>query len=65
MRTLATLALCLACAACAGAGATEGGVANYDALRKAQADCAAKGGELQLRRLGDPQVLSDFSCKRK
>ena len=64
-RALLILAACAACSACAGASAPEGGVANYDALAKARADCAARGEELSLAPGGDPQVLGDFVCKRK
>jgi hypothetical protein len=64
MRAVAILAMCGTLAACAGV-TNEGGIANYDALRKATADCEAKGGELKLQNGGDPEVISDFSCKRK
>ena len=64
-RALLILAACSGLAACAGSDAPEGGVANYDALAKARADCAAKGEELSLAPGGDPQVLGDFVCKRK
>ena len=64
MRTLAATTACLALSACA-AGTPMDGVANYDALAKARADCLAKGGELSLVSGGDPQVLGDFKCKRK
>ena len=64
MRTWAILSMCAALAACAGM-TNEGGIANYDALRKATADCEAKGGELKLQNGGDPEVIGDFSCKRK
>jgi len=64
MRAAAILAACLALAACA-SSAYEGGVANYDALRQATSDCAAKGGELKLSSGGDPQMISNFSCQKK
>jgi hypothetical protein len=50
---------------CAGAGYQEGGAATYDALAGARAKCVAEGRELTLAPGGDPQVLSDFTCKRK
>ena len=56
----------LAVGGCAGGvGGPEDGVANYDALAKARADCLAKGQELSLVNGGDPQVLGDFRCRRK
>ena len=64
MRAAAILML-LAVSGCAGAGGPEDGVANYDALAKARADCVAKGQELTLVNGGDPQVLGDFRCKGK
>ncbi|HEY3694041.1 hypothetical protein [Phenylobacterium sp.] len=65
MRRLLILAFCAAGAGCAGGSSPDGGVANYDALAKARADCVARGEELSLIPGGDPQVISDFSCKRK
>jgi len=53
----------LALSACALGGA-EGGVANYDALKQAQADCAAKGGKLVLKS-GDPTWIGNYGCERK
>jgi len=64
MRGAAILAAALALASCAGS-AYEGGVANYDALRQATADCEARGGELRLSPGGDPQMISNFSCQKK
>ena len=63
MRTALAILLVLGLAACA--SEREGGIANYDALAKARADCAARGEELSLAPGGDPQVLGDFVCKRK
>ncbi|MFC3069980.1 hypothetical protein [Phenylobacterium soli] len=60
----ATLVLALGLAACASASPV-GGVANYDALKKAHADCAAKGGTLVLQRNGDPEYIGDYACERK
>jgi hypothetical protein len=60
---LAVLAL-LALGACASA-APEAGVANYDALKKAHTDCAAKGGTLVLQKNGDPEYIGDYACERK
>ena len=64
MRSAGFLLLALALGACASAS-PEGGIANYDTLARAQADCAAKGGEFALKNGGDPQVLIDYACKRK
>jgi hypothetical protein len=60
---LAALSL-LALGACA-SGQPDGGVANYDALKKAHTDCAAKGGTLVLQRNGDPEYIGDYACERK
>ena len=54
----------LALSGCATSSPMDG-VANYDALAAARANCLAKGEELTLVTGGDPQVLSDFTCKRK
>jgi hypothetical protein len=64
IRIAAILAL-LTIGGCAAAGGPVDGVASYDALAKARADCLAKGQELTLVNGGDPQVLGDFTCKRK
>jgi hypothetical protein len=40
-------------------------VATLDALRDAQAACAAKGGTLQLRPEGDPESIQAYECVRK
>ena len=64
IRAAAILVL-LAVGGCAGVGGPEDGVANYDALAKARADCVAKGQELTLVNGGDPQALGDFRCKGK
>jgi hypothetical protein len=63
VKVSAALAACGLLCACA--GVNEGGLANYDALRKAAAACEAKGGELRLQNGGNPEMISDFSCKRK
>ena len=42
-----------------------GGVADYDALRKAQQACAAQGGTFALKPGGDAQYIQDYDCKRK
>jgi hypothetical protein len=54
----------LALGACASA-APDGGVANYDALKKAHTDCTAKGGTLVLQKNGDPEYIGDYACERK
>ncbi|HEY8615879.1 hypothetical protein [Phenylobacterium sp.] len=63
MRTLLATLLALGVTACATA-MPAGGVATYDDLRRAQADCAAKGGKLTLKRGGDSQYLEDYACER-
>jgi len=64
MRTALAMLALLALGACASA-APDGGVANYDALRKAHADCTAKGGTLVLQKNGDPEYIGDYACERK
>ncbi|MDP3173113.1 MAG: hypothetical protein Q8M88_01600 [Phenylobacterium sp.] len=64
MKTAFAFILVLACTACASAS-PDGGVANYDSLSRAGQECAAKGGQLALQNGGDPQVLTDYACKRK
>ncbi len=64
MRAAAIMLACLSLSACATA-ANEGGVANYDSLAQAQALCAASGGDLRLKSLGDPQDISQYECHRK
>jgi hypothetical protein len=65
MRALAIL-LALSLSGCAGAIDTmrDGGVANYDSIKAASEACAAKGGQLRLKRNGDPQYLEDYACER-
>jgi len=55
----------LALTACAGAPTRDGGVATLDALRDAQARCAARGGTVQLKTEGDPASIDDYACVRK
>ncbi len=64
MRPLLVILIAALAAACASA-APVGGVANYDALKKAHADCAAKGGTLVLQKNGDPEYIGDYACERK
>jgi len=42
----------------------DGGAADYDALKRAQADCAAQGGKLVLKDQGDAQRIDAYTCKR-
>lgn len=63
MKVLGAAMLALACAGCA--GGPSGGVASYDALKAARERCVANGGELVLRDQGNPQVISQYTCKRK
>ncbi|MDB5438338.1 MAG: hypothetical protein JWM33_765 [Caulobacteraceae bacterium] len=64
MKPMAAIIPALALAACATAASVDGGVANYDELKKAQAACAAKGGDLALKPMGDSQYIADYACKR-
>jgi hypothetical protein len=56
--------LALGLAACESAS-NMGGVADYDALRKAQQECAAHGGTFVLKPGGDAQQIQDYACKGK
>ncbi|HLZ76156.1 hypothetical protein [Phenylobacterium sp.] len=59
---LAVLALGLsACAETQDANVT--GTADYDTLKRATADCAAKGGKFVLKDGGDSQYIQDYACK--
>ncbi|MFZ5719985.1 MAG: hypothetical protein ACOY5Y_11050 [Pseudomonadota bacterium] len=53
-----------ACMGSAGFG-QAGGLATYDEIKAAQADCAAKGGALKLQRNGDPKYLHDYACEKE
>jgi hypothetical protein len=59
------LAAAFALSACAGAPTRDEGVATLDALRDAQAACAAKGGILQQRPEHDPESIDAYVCVRK
>ena len=63
MRALAIILAASLLSACALGGA-EGGVASYDALKKARDDCAAKGGTFVLKS-GDPTWIGNYACERK
>jgi len=52
-----------ACASGVGSGASAG-VATYDDLKAAAATCAAKGGNLKLKRNGDIKYLDDYACEK-
>ncbi len=65
MRILLVISSLMLCAACAGGVTPDGGVASYDALKKARDACLAKGGDLQLAKEGDPQSITAYVCKRK
>lgn len=65
MRILLVISSLMLCAACASGVTPDGGVASYDALKKARDACLAKGGDLQLAREGDPQSITAYVCKRK
>jgi hypothetical protein len=64
-RALAPVAavLLLGLAACE-TPVNAGGAADYDALKRAQADCAAQGGKLVLKDQGDNQRIDAYTCKR-
>ncbi|THD72208.1 hypothetical protein [Phenylobacterium sp.] len=64
-RVLAPIAavLLLGLAACE-TSEPNGGAADYDALKRAQADCAAAGGTLVLKDQGDAQRIDAYTCKR-
>jgi hypothetical protein len=64
-RAIATVAalLALGLAACEEPGNNVAGTADYDSLRRAAADCTAKGGKLVLKDQGDAQYLQDYVCK--
>ena len=63
VRILMLAAWAAGLAACGAVGGPEGGVANYDSLKQAQAACAAKGGNLVLQKGGDPQYIGDYECE--
>jgi hypothetical protein len=58
---IATLML----SACAEGEQTPGGVATYDALKRATDACTARGGTLKLKTEGDSHYLEDYACERK
>ena len=64
MRVALAMLFALGLAACETA-ANEGGVADYDALRKAHDGCVAQGGTFVLKDGGDSQYIQDYECKRK
>ncbi len=41
-----------------------GGVADYDALRKATQECEAQGGHLVLKKGGDAEYIQDYACEK-
>ena len=56
--------LAIAIAGCS-TGSSESlgtGIASYDALRKANEACVARGGTVQPRKDGVPGELADYSC---
>jgi hypothetical protein len=66
LRTPALVAAAaLALGACATGPTRDEGLATLDALKDAQAACAAKGGEMQLKRDGDPTSIDAYACVRK
>jgi hypothetical protein len=64
MRTALILLFALGVAACDTA-ANIAGSADYDSLKRAHDNCAAKGGTLVLKDGGDSQYIDDYSCKVK
>jgi hypothetical protein len=65
MRVLVAMTLLLSLGASADGPGAEGDVATYDVLKAARSDCAAKGGELTLKRDGLATNLSAYECIRK
>ena len=65
MRILLVISSLMLCAACASGVTPDGGVASYDALKKARDACLIKGGDLRLAKEGDPQSITAYVCKRK
>jgi hypothetical protein len=64
MRALIIAAAAIvALSACAEGGPT-GGVATYDALKKATDDCKAKGGTLVLQKDAASEDLANYDCKK-
>jgi hypothetical protein len=55
----------LALSACAGGGGRDEGIATLDALNDAQKACADKGGTLQLKTDGNPNLMDAYACVRK
>lgn len=64
MRQAAVLLMVLGLTACASATTNISGTADYDTLRRAHDDCAAKGGTLVLKDGGNSQWIQDYTCKR-
>lgn len=65
MRALAISLFALSLGACAGGPTRDEGVATLDALRDAQAACAARGLTMKLKTEGDPQYIDAYACERK
>lgn len=63
-KSLAIALIAVSLGACAGGPTREGGVASLDALRDAQAACAARGGTMQLKPEGDPTYIGAYACQR-
>jgi hypothetical protein len=63
MRAVLAMIALLALGACE-TSANEGGVADYDALRKASQACQAEGGHLVLQKNGDPENIQDYACEK-
>jgi hypothetical protein len=49
--------------ACETTGNNVSGTADYDSLKRATEDCAAKGGKLVLKDGGNVQYIQDYVCK--
>jgi len=56
--------LALGATACV-TGGQEGGLATYDALQRAQADCAAKGMSLRQKAEANAKYIDAYACERK
>jgi putative hemolysin len=59
---MAVSGLAIALSACASYGVPDGD-ANYDAMKAATDQCAAKGGQLQPKTEHDGRAVSDYDCK--
>jgi hypothetical protein len=59
---MSLLAIAVAGCSTASSESLGAGIASYDALRKANDACTARGGTVQPRKDGTPGELADYSC---